>query len=101
MAARLAEMLVHFQVRLFDRAVAMRASFTVEVASRAELDAAYADGKQALAHGSWCGDGACEAEIKEATRGATIRAIVANEATGACAGCGKPGKHTVYWARAY
>jgi prolyl-tRNA synthetase len=101
LAARLAETLVQFQVRLLERALAMRDSFTVEVESRAELDAAFADGKQALAHGSWCGDGACEAEVKEATHGATIRAIVANEASGVCAGCGRPGKHTVYWARAY
>ena len=99
--ARLAAMLEVFHGRLFQRAVAIRESFTVEVSSRAELDAAYAGGKQALAHGPWCGDGACEAEIKETTHGVTIRGIVSNQASGPCAGCGKPGKHTVYWARAY
>jgi prolyl-tRNA synthetase len=101
LSKRLPDQLDLFHQRLFSRALDMRASFTVEVASRAELDAAYADGKQALARGSWCGDGACEAEIKETTHGASIRGIVANEASGACAGCGKPGTHTVYWARAY
>jgi prolyl-tRNA synthetase len=99
--ARLTEMLEQFHVRLFDRAVAMRESYTVNVSSRAELDAAYADGKQALARGPWCGDTSCEEEIKNATRGVTIRGIVKNEASGACAGCGRPGNHTVYWARAY
>src|SRR5258708_6017935 len=94
--ARLADMLERFHVRLFDRAVAIRDSFTVEVGSRADLDAAYADGKQALAHGPWCGDGECEAEIQATTHGVTIRGIVSNEASGPCAGCGKPGKHTVY-----
>jgi hypothetical protein len=79
----------------------MRSSFTVEVADRDQLLAAYADGKQALARGNWCGDPGCEAEIKEATHGVTIRAIVDDPVTGACAGDGKPGKHTVYWARAY
>jgi prolyl-tRNA synthetase len=98
---RLTEMLAEFHVRLFDRAAAMRDSFTVEVSSRAELDAAYAEGKQALARGPWCGDATCEDEIKNATRGVTIRGIIANDATAPCAGCDKPGKHTVYWARAY
>jgi prolyl-tRNA synthetase len=99
--AGLTEMLGKFQRRLFDRALAMRDSYTVEVASRAELEAAYADGKQALGRGPWCGDAACEEEIKNATRGVTIRGIVENRASGHCAGCGKPGNHTVYWARAY
>jgi prolyl-tRNA synthetase len=98
---RLQDMLEDFHVRLFDRAVAMRDAYTVEVASRAQLDAAYADGKQALAHGPWCGDASCEEEIKNTTRGVTIRGIARNEASGPCAGCGKPGNHTVYWARAY
>jgi prolyl-tRNA synthetase len=99
--ARLTEMLEQFQVRLFERAVAMRESFTVEVSSRAALEAAYADGKQALARGPWCGGASCELEIKDATRGVTIRSIVEDQASGNCAGCGKPAKHTVFWARAY
>jgi len=35
------------------------------------------------------------------TRGVTIRSIVEDPASGNCAGCGKPAKHTVFWARAY
>jgi len=99
--ARLTEMLEQFHVRLFERAVAMRESFSVEVSTRAALEAAYADGKQALARGPWCGGASCEEEIKAATRGVTIRSIVEDPASGSCAGCGKPAKHTVFWARAY
>ena len=101
--ARLGEMLTAFQARLFDRALELRKSFTVEVRSRAELVAAFADGRNSLAHGSWCGDEACEMEIKDSARGVTIRAIeegVEPQAS-ACAGCGKPAKYSVYWARAY
>jgi prolyl-tRNA synthetase len=98
---RLPELLERFHQDLFQRALDMRQSFTVEVADRDQLMAAYAGGKQALARGNWCGDPACEAEIKAATHGVTIRAIVGDPPAGACAGCGRPAKHTVYWARAY
>ena len=98
---RLGRMLDDFQVKLFDRAVRMRDSFTVEVAGREELLAAYAGGRQALARGPWCGEPSCEAEIKEATHGATIRVIVDDAARGACSWCGRPARHNVYWARAY
>jgi prolyl-tRNA synthetase len=101
LSARLPEMLEQFHVRLFDRAAAMRESYTVHVTSRVDLEAAYADGKQALARGPWCGDAACEEEIKNATRGVTIRGVVLETASGGCAGCGQAAKRTVYWARAY
>jgi prolyl-tRNA synthetase len=100
---RLPELLQAFQARLFQRALEIRESFTVEVAGRAELDAAFADGKNALAHGPWCGDAACETAIKDATRGVTIRTITDEPvAAGAvCAWSGQSAKHMVYWARAY
>jgi prolyl-tRNA synthetase len=101
LSARLPEMLEQFHVRLFDRAAAMRESYTVHVTSRVDLEAAYADGKQALARGPWCGDAACEEEIKNATHGVTIRGVVLERASGGCAGCGQAAKRTVYWARAY
>jgi prolyl-tRNA synthetase len=101
MPQRLPQMLDEFQVKLFQRALKMRQSYTIEVAGHEELVAAYADGRQALARGPWCGDPTCEAEIKEATHGVTIRAIVDEAASGACAWCGRPARHMVYWARAY
>ena len=84
-----------FQARLFQRAIAIRESFTVEVRTRAELDAAFEGGRNALAHGPWCGDAACEAEIKDATRGVTIRAIedALPGADATCAACGRPAQH--------
>ena len=96
-------MLNAFQTRLYDRALEIRQSYTVDVVSRADLDAAFAGGKNSLAHGPWCGDAACEAEIKDATRGVTIRTISDEPVPdgAGCAGCGRPAQHMVYWARAY
>jgi prolyl-tRNA synthetase len=90
------------QKRLFERALAMRDGFIVEVVTRDELLAAFAEGRNSLAHGPWCGDATCELEVKEAARGATIRVIDEGSAVaGTCAGCGKAATHIVYWARAY
>ena len=101
LADRVDDLLTEFQAKLFGRALRTRESFTVEVRSRAELDAAFADGKNALAHGPWCGDGSCEVEIKDATRGVTIRILTEEEGVGGCAGCGRPAAHFAWWARAY
>ncbi|MCD8037275.1 MAG: proline--tRNA ligase [Clostridiales bacterium] len=50
----------------------------------------------------WCGDQACEDEIKELT-GATSRCIPFEEEhiSDTCVCCGKKAKHMVYWAKAY
>jgi prolyl-tRNA synthetase len=103
LSAWLVKGLDDFQDRLFQRAIDTRASFAVEVTTREELDAAFAGGKNALARGPWCGRQECELEIKDATKGVTIRVIEsdASAAAGSCAGCGQPAKHWVYWARAY
>ena len=50
----------------------------------------------------WCGDEACEVEIKEKTS-ATSRCIPFEQEKVAdtCVCCGKPAKHMVYWGKAY
>lgn len=50
----------------------------------------------------WCGDLACEEQIKEET-GATSRCIPfeQEEITNTCVCCGKEVKHMVYWGKAY
>jgi prolyl-tRNA synthetase len=59
----------------------------------------------ALAH--WCGDGACEAQVKEETK-ATIRTLpleklggAAADDAGTCVRCGRPSPYRVIWAVAY
>ena len=50
----------------------------------------------------WCGDEACESQIKEET-GATSRCIKEDEEPfgDVCPICGKPAKKVVYFAKAY
>jgi len=102
LSSHLHELLDDFQKRLLQRALSIRQSFIVEVASREELLSAFAGGKNGVAHGPWCGDTECEIEIKAASKGATIRVIdEAAAGGGSCVGCGKDPRHQVYWARAY
>jgi len=62
-------------------------------------------GKGGFAYGGFCGDAACEAEIKEQT-GATIRVLPdpefrSPEAPKTCMWCGKPSVAEAVWAQAY
>jgi len=63
------------------------------------------NGKGGFAYGGFCGDGACEAEIKEQTN-ATIRVLPdpefrSPEAPTTCMWCGKPSVAEAVWAQAY
>ena len=51
----------------------------------------------------WCGETACEEEIKEITGGVKSRCIpfVEENLGDTCACCGKPAKHMVIWGRQY
>ena len=65
-----------------------------------ELKAIVAGG---WARAYWCGDGACEARVKEDTK-ATSRNIPLDQGDlgpGLCVVCGKPAEEWAYWARAY
>lgn len=50
----------------------------------------------------WCGDEACEDEVKEKTGvGSRCIPLGQGEANGKCVCCGKPAKCMVYWGKAY
>ncbi|HEY7026980.1 MAG TPA: proline--tRNA ligase, partial [Gemmatimonadales bacterium] len=58
-----------------------------------------------FAYGGWCGDGACEADIKEQTK-ATIRCLPDEEfrsptAPAKCMWCDRPATTEAVWAKAY
>jgi tryptophan synthase beta subunit len=59
--------------------------------------------KKGFVKAMWCGDEACEDEIKAQTGGVTSRCIPMEEEhlSDVCVCCGKPAKHMVYWGRAY
>lgn len=63
------------------------------------------DGEGAFVYAGWCGDPACEAQIKEETK-ATIRCLPDEEFQSAtrptvCLKCGRPATVEALWARAY
>ena len=59
--------------------------------------------KKGFVKAMWCGEEACEDEIKAQAGGVTSRCIPMEEEhlSDVCVCCGKPAKHMVYWGRAY
>ncbi|MBI2976799.1 MAG: proline--tRNA ligase [Chloroflexi bacterium] len=99
LAATVAAMLKDIQQSLFDRALAFREQNTFDPKDYAEFKSAVEKG---FALSYWCGDGACEAQIKEETK-ATTRCIPLDQpgGAGACIHCGKPATEKALFARAY
>ncbi len=99
LAATVAAMLKDIQQSLFDRALAFREQNTFDPKNYAEFKSAVEIG---FALSYWCGDGACEAQIKEETK-ATTRCIPLDQPGGAgvCIHCGKPATEKALFARAY
>ena len=102
-------MLDALQEQLFSRARAFRAEHTQQLDSREAFDAYFTPrssekpeihGGFALSH--WCGDSACENQIKEDLN-VTIRCIPLERAQeeGRCVCCGRPSGERVVWAKAY
>jgi prolyl-tRNA synthetase len=63
------------------------------------------EGEGGFVYGGYCGDAACEAEIKEQTK-ATIRVLPDAEfrsavAPATCLWCGRPSVAEAVWAKAY
>ena len=93
------ELLAQIHDALFERAKTFRDSHIQEVNSYEDLVSAVEKG---WAYAWWCGNGECEARVKEDTK-ATTRCIPMDqpEGSGECVVCGKPAHEKVYFARAY
>jgi prolyl-tRNA synthetase len=95
----LTELLSDVQRSIFQRALEFQKSHTFEPAD-------YEEFKQAVQKGWarvwWCGDAACEEQIKEDTK-ATNRCIPLDQAAGrdTCIHCGRPATEQAIFARAY
>ncbi len=93
-------MLDDVHVGLFNKALALRESKTVDAYTFEEL-------RQGVQHGfvraMWCGDTACELEIKEKTGGASTRCMPFEQKQlgDVCVHCGKPARAMTYFAKAY
>ncbi|HLC02904.1 MAG TPA: His/Gly/Thr/Pro-type tRNA ligase C-terminal domain-containing protein, partial [Anaerolineales bacterium] len=97
--ATVGEALDEVQRSLFERATAFQRANTHKPDDYAEFKQVVQDG---WADSWWCGDAACEAEIKEETK-ATTRAIPLNQpgGEGVCIHCGKPAVERAIFGRSY
>jgi len=99
------DLLDEIQTAMFDAALAFRLSRTYRVQNFTELTERMADkANLGFVEAWWCGDAACEAEIKTQTQ-ATIRCLPLERSTtdtsGTCVYCGKPATEWAIFAKAY
>ncbi|MEJ8778039.1 proline--tRNA ligase [Pseudogracilibacillus sp. ICA-222130] len=99
--ARIPALLEEIQQNLFDRAFEHRKNKTTAVTSVDEMEKALEE-NTGFMKAMWCGDEACEEEVKEALQ-VTSRCIPREQEKIAdtCFCCGKEADQMVYWARAY
>jgi prolyl-tRNA synthetase len=99
LAGMVADTLADIHASLFDRALEFRKAHTRDPKDYAEFKQAVEDG---WAFSWWCGDRACEAQIKEDTK-ATTRCIPLEQpgGMGTCIHCGQPAREKAMFAKAY
>ena len=95
------EILDVMQKEMLARALAHRDAHTYEAHTTEEFRDIVAN-KPGFVKAMWCGERACEDEIKEKT-GATSRCMpfAQERIAETCVCCGKPAKKLVYWGKAY
>ena len=88
---------------MYEKALENRKNRTYVCKSMDEIQQVLAEKGDGFVEAMWCGDEACEEEIKAQTGGATSRCIPEEEEqlSDVCICCGKPAKHMVYWGKAY
>ncbi len=104
-AERVPALLEEIQRTLFEQALAFRQSRTYSATNFDEFKALMADkSKQGFVEAWWCGDEACEAQVKAATQ-ATIRNLPLKHpekpADAVCVHCDKPAMDWAIFAKAY
>ncbi|WP_455714165.1 proline--tRNA ligase [Anaerosporobacter sp.] len=99
--SKVAEVLETMQNDMLERARNHRDAHTYEAHSTEEFADIVAN-KPGFVKAMWCGDQACEDEIKEKT-GATSRCMPFKQEhiSDTCVCCGKKAKSLVYWGKAY
>ena len=99
--SRVTELLDRIQKQMLERARAHRDSHTYCAVNMEELETIFAE-KAGFVKAMWCGDAACEEQIKEKLS-VTSRCIPFRQEhiADTCVCCGKPAKTMVYWGKAY
>ena len=101
-ATKLGEILETIQKDLYTKAKAFLDDHISTATTIEEMKDAVQN-KKGFVKAMWCGEEACEDEIKAQAGGVTSRCIPMKEEhlSDVCVCCGKPAKHMVYWGRAY
>ena len=98
---KLGSLLEDIQKTMFEQAKAFRDERTVQVRDMAELEAAVQNG---FAKAMWCGERACEDEIKDKFNASSRNMPFDQEGEAfgdTCVCCGKKAKKVMYFAKAY
>ncbi|MCI8611892.1 MAG: proline--tRNA ligase [Clostridiales bacterium] len=97
-----AERLEQVRTGMYEKALANRKAHTYACTTIEEIKNAIAQNGEGFVKAMWCGDEACEDQVKEET-GVCSRCIPfqQEQLSDRCVCCGKPAKHMVYWAIAY
>ena len=95
-------MLAQVHDELVARATANRIDKTCDATTHEEF-LSIAENKPGFIRAMWCGDSACEDQLKDETGGVKSRCIpfVEDHLSDVCVCCGKPAKHMVIWGRQY
>jgi len=95
-------MLSQVHGELVARATANRVEKTSDATTHEEF-LSIAENKPGFIRAMWCGDSACEDQLKDETGGVKSRCIpfVEDHLSDVCVCCGKPARHMVVWGRQY
>ncbi|MCR5223195.1 MAG: proline--tRNA ligase [Lachnospiraceae bacterium] len=101
LAAKIPALLDTIQGDLLTRARERRDANTFTARTKEEFEQIFAE-KTGFVKAMWCGDRACEDEIKE-KMAVTSRCMPFEQEhlADTCVCCGRPAKHMVYWGKAY
>ncbi len=98
----ISEKLMAVHSGIYNKALENRENKTFSCTSIEEIIKSLEENGDGFIKAMWCGDEACEDEVKEKT-GVGSRCIPFEQEniSDKCVCCGKPAKHMVYWGKAY
>ena len=100
--AAVAQKLDEAREGMFNKALENREKKTYSCENMDEIIAALEKNGDGFVKALWCGEEACEDEVKEKTGvGSRCIPLVQEKIAGTCVCCGKPAQHMVYWGKAY
>ena len=100
--AEIENLLNEFGKAIYDKAAANMEEKTYACTSIEEIISARAEKGEGFVRAMWCGEEACEDEVKEKTGvGSRCIPFAQENISDVCVCCGKPAKHMVLWAVAY